>query len=228
MFYSKMLNNLFNNVNWENPRRITDNIIDLYYKQSDCNFETNAKDMLSVLSSDNIFPLFVETMNKLKCSILYKSHIHGQSHIERVSILSFALALQLQLNSHDLELCLEIAKYHDIGRRDEGEDEEHGMRGAEKFMAICDEFSNNDKNIIAMVIAAHSLRDDCYINLFKQWKGLEEAQYIRCKILLDIIKDADALDRFRLRDKSLKIDFLRLGYSTELVRVACEMVHAFD
>jgi len=199
-----------------------------YYRQLSVDSQISAEDMLKTLKADRHFLLFEESINQLQEAALYESHVHGKSHIARVAILSFVLGLQLNLNDDDLRLSLEIAKYHDVGRRDEDEDEMHGPRGARKIAVICCDFTDQEKSIIAAVIAAHSLRDDCYLDVFQRWDGLQESQYPKCKQLLDIIKDADALDRFRLRDNSLNLDFLRLENSVHLVRAACEMVHAFD
>lgn len=48
------------------------------------------------------------------------------------------------------------------------------------------------------------------------------------KMLLGIIKDADALDRFRLRDCSLRTEFLHNKESLHLVRAAYELYHLYD
>ena len=226
MFNSKMLNYLFYVVNWKKPRQSADTILTAHYKQINCNLKISAEELLKTLTNESYFSLFVDSMNKLKYHFLYDSRIHGQSHIERVAILSFALGLQLQLEYEDLRLCLEIAKYHDVGRQDEGEDELHGIRGAEKIAVICDDLSNEDKTLIAAVIAAHSFEDDCCMDVFEQRDVSTDDHYLKHKLLLGIIKDADALDRFRLRNNSLNTDYLRLTNSIALIRAACEMVHA--
>jgi len=228
MFCSGMLNSLFYCVDWTKAKQVASAIIEDNYRCLNPDRQIAAEVMLRRLTADRDFILFEESMNQLQDSYLYESNVHGKSHIERVAVLSFVLGVQLKLKYNDLRLCIEIAKYHDIGRQDEGDDEEHGYRGAQKINAICRGFSDQDRTVIAAVIAAHSLRDECCTDLFQRWKGLQENQKPRCKLLLDIIKDSDALDRFRLRDSSLDTRFLRLPNSLCLVRAACEMVHAFD
>jgi len=228
MFTSDMLNCLFYSVDWKAPSLIANGIINKHYRHIENYAQTSAKTMLKTLSADKQFSLFVDSMNKLHESALYESYVHGKSHIERVAIMSFVLGLRLKLNHDDLILCLEIAKYHDVGRQNEGEDEQHGLRGAERIATICGNFSEHDQAVIAAVVAAHSLRDECNMDIFQNWDRLRKSQYPRCKLLLDIIKDADALDRFRLRDNSLNTCFFRLPDTQQLVRAACETVHAFD
>ncbi|MDR1638198.1 MAG: HD domain-containing protein [Clostridiales bacterium] len=226
MFLSKTLNKLFYEINWDKPAKVADKIMKEFFRDYLDSSKLTAKELLKSLEKSEKFPLFVNEVNKLDCSLLYKGGLHGQDHIDRVSILAFALALNLNLSDEDIVICLECAKYHDIGRVSDGHDKEHGLRGARKYALVDTGFSKDDKNVIAVSIAAHSVYDNETMNIFEQWNGLRKEQYARSKFFLEILKDADALDRFRVNDTSLNPKFLRIPYSFELLRVGCEMFHA--
>lgn len=111
-----------------------------------------------------------------------------------------------------------LALYHDIGRDDDMEDSDHGHRGAKKIlMHISD---NKMDMIIPAVIHAHSLLDEEAYQIFRQY-NIEKSQYARYSKILSIIKDADALDRFRLRPNSLNPEYFRIDFSKILISLAC-------
>jgi uncharacterized protein len=223
VFRSEILNTLFYVIDWTEVQRTADHIMSTYYPNVENISQISADSLIEELKASKHYRLFVDSMNELQCSVLYISQIHGQSHIERVSVLTFAISLQNELSAEDLILCLEIAKYHDVGRYNDNEDALHGLNGAKRISQICSKFSDIEQRIIAAVIAAHSVQDNQYMQFFRAIDDLPENLYPRCKILLDILKDADALDRFRLNINSLKIEYLRLAYSQHLIKAACEI-----
>ena len=99
------------------------------------------------------------------------------------------------------------------------------------FLIACNEnMSANDMgilletalyhDIIPAVIHAHSLLDEEAYQIFRQY-NIEKSQYARYSKILSIIKDADALDRFRLRPNSLKPEYFRIDFSKILISLAC-------
>ena len=74
--------------------------------------------------------------------------------------------------------------------------------------------------LIPAIIHAHSLLDEEADQIFNQY-NLEKSQYNKYLKLLSIIKDADALDRFRLRPDSLNPRYFRIDYSEKLISLAC-------
>lgn len=166
------------------------------------------------------FDTFKEHTNGLNDEILYRSEIHGLKHILNVCFFSYLIACNENLYGRDLDILLEISLYHDIGRIDDREDREHGHRGANKYLVQMK--AKDIDMIIPAVIHAHSLLDEEANMVFKQY-NIAESQYNRYLKLLSIVKDADALDRFRLCSNSLKPEYLRIEFSTQLISLACAL-----
>ena len=163
-------------------------------------------------------------------TIIYKSMIHGQAHVERVTLITFYIITALGLPDDLCLFCLYAAVYHDIGRMDDSEDPEHGRRGAEKLESVLHnvQFSLTRKNkaLICAVVEAHSLPDTHTENVLCRYKSkYGDIDRMTYYTILNIIKDSDALDRFRLSDHSLNINFLRLDISRRLIYVGYCLNH---
>lgn len=164
------------------------------------------------------FEIFRNHISELNSNILYYSYIHGIKHILNVTFFSYLLGCNENLPPNDMDVLLEVALYHDIGRINDKEDSEHGLRGAIKIMK---QMPDDKINVmVPALIHAHSLLDGEANSVFEQY-FLEKAQYNRYLTLLSIIKDADALDRFRLTPNSLNPKYFRIDYSNKLISLAC-------
>lgn len=218
LFKSKYLSFIFKKKVWvaENIKMIR--IMKKYYSQNKIKRVTYT--FFRKVINDTKFEIFQNHINELNDKLLYCSQVHGYKHVLNVSLFSYLIACNEKLDISDLDIILEIALYHDIGRDNDKEDSEHGQRGAQKMIEQMSKYS--DCMIIPAVIHAHSLSDDEAKRVFLQY-NLEESQYKRYIKFLTIIKDADALDRFRLRSDSLKTKYLRIEYSKELISLACAL-----
>lgn len=197
-----------------------------YYRHLMVISQYSAENIITGIKNSSNYTLFIEEMNLLENSLLYKSQVHGEKHVMRVCILACFLACLKELPVEIIRDVLEVAKYHDIGRINDGEESNHGFRGAMLYSQHFRQYSNKT-NIYGAIITAHSLRDEEFEKEWKQWDNpIDEIEY--GKLLLGIIKDADALDRFRLRDCSLKTEFLHNKESLQLVRGAYELYHLYD
>ena len=199
---------------------------DKYYPHLTEISQCSAEYLLSEIKRTSTYNLFIKEMNLLVNSLLYKSQVHGEKHISRVCILAYYLACIKEFPLEIIRDVLEIAKYHDIGRINDGKDENHGLRGAILYSQY---FRNTSEksNVYGAIITAHSLRDEVFEKVWLEWtNSMDNINY--GKMLLGIIKDADALDRFRLRDCSLRTEFLHNKESLYLVRAAYELYHLYD
>lgn len=199
---------------------------DKYYPHlteiSQCSVEC----LINGIKNTSTYYLFIKEMNKIVKSLLYKSQVHGEKHITRVCILAYYLACLKKLPVEIIYDVLEIAKYHDIGRINDEEDSNHGLRGAMLYDQYFRHISSKS-NVYGAIITAHSLGDEAFERVWLEWTdSMDEINY--GKMLLGIIKDADALDRFRLRDCSLRTEFLHNKESLHLVRAAYELYHLYD
>lgn len=222
---SAMLEELFGKTNWLRSMEITDLILTSYYPDIRLRQQLSAADVLELLRRSSFSGLFIASMNILRTDVLYKSRIHGQRHIERTAILSGCLALLLGLSEREFLLCLEAAKYHDTGRILDGEDPEHGRRSARKIPDLCRSYTETEQTLLQAVITAHSLPDREELPVFRYYCKNDIEAYRKYRSMIKILKDADALDRFRLSCHSLDIRYLRLNESHRLLRAACELVN---
>ena len=116
-----------------------------------------AKEVKDAMVSDH-YVYFCEVLTKLDEHVLYKSLIHGKTHIERVCFLALLLSNKLDLSVEDTKLLLTAGAYHDIGRKNEFADAGHGRRAAEAVVQYV-AYEGDDLKILKASIEAHSRSD---------------------------------------------------------------------
>jgi hypothetical protein len=127
---------------------------------------------------------------------VHDSSLHGVRHTQRVHIHVRRLARGLSWDDADTELALLAALWHDIGRTNDGWDPGHGEDSARRARKkqFLDVLSPADAALVVFAIRLHSLPDEL---------GEEEARRLaeqeRALRILWLLKDADGLDRVRLR-----------------------------
>ena len=131
---------------------------------------------------------------------------HGVGHAKRVLYLAMKLAEKHGLSDNDKKVLALACCYHDIGRWNDWTDDEHGKKSAEKFLKLKlnkkHGLSNGELEIVLDLIVFHSLDDE----MWEREKG---------RLMYQILKDADALDRLRFNDLDEK--YLRLPESREMI-----------
>ena len=140
--------------------------------------------------------------------------IHGAGHAKRVLLLSAILADLNGLTTTEKDILYHGAVYHDIGRTCNGVDDTHGLKSWRKVKAlgILDKKSEEFERALEYVITNHSISD---VKVKAFTNGCES---IRVKLIFELLKDSDGLDRIRLGD--LKVKYLRNEHSRELVEVS--------
>jgi len=141
----------------------------------------------------------------------HPSRIHGQGHVSRVIIHALVLADALGMEDHAVPAWA-AAHIHDLGRRHDGRCREHGRYALDKLAAT--------PELTALLVEGGVKEGD--------WEGISVAVENHCRAeipdthphrtLTAILKDADGLDRVRLRD--LNPGFLRFPVSRALVPFA--------
>ena len=144
----------------------------------------------------------------LETDKLFVSHVHGQEHIERVMLMGAMIARAEKFTRHETELLLFACSYHDIGRKDDSRDEDHGRRSAQMIVSqgIWERFGEgSDEELKAMqaAICTHSLNDERLSEIAAEY-GVSEEMMPLCEKLCFCLKDADNLDRVRLHDLDTK------------------------
>jgi hypothetical protein len=142
--------------------------------------------------------------------------IHGVLHAKRVLLLAYIIGLYEELDDNDMEIVLNAAKYHDIGRTNDNYDEMHGILSFNKMLQLeLVDKEMEDIHILQFIMENHCIDDKKGLANLEKYPIEDKNRAIR---LYQILKDADGLDRVRLGD--LDINYLRLPISKRLVLVA--------
>lgn len=171
--------------------------------------------------------------DNIKLSKLYSSNFHGLYHSQKVMLFSYILAKKMNITGDDLKILLDAAIYHDCGRWQDKEDDFHGLTSANKIESFLKEsfYTKNKENIeiLKAIVDAHSVDDDRMENIFYNYE-IDENSKERYLILAKILKEADALDRFRFSKSSsafINIKFLRTDFSKQLMEFAKDINKEF-
>lgn len=179
---------------------------------------------------------YLKIINGIKKDHLYKSKIHGLFHSEKVCLFAFIIAKKLNLDDIDMQIIIDAALYHDIGRQNDTNDSIHGYASAYRIDRVLDNVIYEDEgnlNMIKAIMDSHSVDDEHSINSFGYYfdyegdKGLIDGPiYDRFIKLNNVLKDADGLDRNRFVDGycfGLDERFLRLNESKKLIELSREI-----
>lgn len=144
-----------------------------------------------------------EAFDALNWDALYLSHVHGFGHIERTMIHGAICAAAENLPSAETRLLLLMCSYHDTGRENDFLDAAHGARSAVKLEALTGLTGEDLKEAMAG-IEAHSVNDRLMDEILDKYAPKDRD---RARLLAEMLKDADGLDRVRIND--LNVKFLR-------------------
>ncbi len=143
------------------------------------------------------------------------SDAHGYSHEARVMLLNLMIGTHLKLSSRDLKVLATASLYHDLQRVNDIDDEKHGRDGMEFYHQTVP----NPDPLVEFLCEYHCLPDEeGYREIINNRKLSKNRS--RAKLLYDIFKDADALDRCRFGLHALDVNQLRLPISKEMPLVA--------
>ena len=177
---------------------------------------------LSAFIKSSYYDELCTAYDQLRLDRLYRSHVHGQGHIERVMLLSALIAWHEKLSPYNTRLLLLCASYHDIGRVNDAVDPGHGARSAKMLQDI--DFAMQTAfvkpgqlPIVCAAIAAHSLPGSRRLETGRGY-GVRDEDMARYELIAVCLKDADNLDRVRIHD--LDPNRLRRSCSVKLVKHA--------
>lgn len=150
--------------------------------------------------------LMERAIDELDMDILFKSeHFHGEDHIKRAIVLGAYVAKGEGYTEEETELLLLCCSYHDIGRVNDKRDDEHGPLAAEKIMRgevkALNAVSAEKRAIAAAAISVHSQSDTTAPAYEKLYDIKDHELYMK---MMRSLKDADNLDRVRLKDLDTK------------------------
>ena len=148
--------------------------------------------------------------------------IHGVSHTWRVAVHAAEIATDLEVEPWIREAVILSALWHDIGRTDDGRDYYHGAKSAGKAvgLGLHRDLPHHCVEVALFAMTHHSGGEEHGVRAAEQYPNPEAAL-----LVFRILKDADGLDRVRLRD--LDVGMLRLPTSAGRVRRAHELMRLF-
>jgi len=187
---------------------------------------------LDLMGSNGYLYHYHKFLDKLDRSLFKDPDgLHGYSHTQRVLLNALSLCNAHELDDFDTtKICLAVI-YHDIGRDNDEEDEIHGRKSWEKLVELNiipqleEEFElyEDDLEIIKFLMEYHCLDDKI------AWKNIESVNEGRhtddLRFFVKLFKDADGLDRVRLKD--LDSRYLRLDESKKRVNFAQQLLKSF-
>ena len=197
-----------------------------YYKRIK-NYSINFIDyhtFLEYINQSYLKDTYMYLMNNFNKEIIINSDIHGLGHIYRTSLYIFMISTIEKISVSDFKLLIESVLYHDIGRINDIDDEEHGFNAVKKLEFLKDKYKEEEYNLICFMIASHCLDDDVADKILDIYHIKEVDKAMK---LLFLLKDADALDRVR-EYPYCDINYLRYDSSKRLLLLACDLFHCYD
>ena len=162
--------------------------------------------------------LFLEWSGFLESEVDFSdphSELHTRDHCARVLLYSILISRDMPVGRLWRDaLCL-AAVFHDCRRLDDGPDVGHGARAAQRYLEHCEAEGTPFYMATYIAMKFHD-RDDEEGEAAMAEEGLGEDAVLMYRVL----KDADALDRFRLDPNGLDPRFLRTAEARDLVEIA--------
>lgn len=161
--------------------------------------------MNNILENLNLFEVMDEDFE-------HRSFLHGRLHTHRVMAWVCVLAQKLNLDGRG-RLAFFAARVHDLGRLTDGREPGHGLRSADlylpKYRSLFEQFGlhQNEYDIVYTAVRLHSRADE-------PPAGTSHIDVI------NLLKDADGLDRVRLGEDEPDIRFFRNEISKSLISKA--------
>lgn len=156
---------------------------------------------------------------------------HNIYHIERVLIYCFWIINLLEKEGFKIdnkEYLFKAALYHDCGRSLNPFAENHGIRGAKRMKELlANEYDEKGLKVLELLIETHAIKDDIV-----DYKGypFTHQEKMNIQMLSNILKDADALDRNRIKLFSFaqcKVEYLRTREAKDIYDKSSELYNKY-
>ncbi len=147
--------------------------------------------------------------------------IHALSHTKRVLLLVLLLAYLEHRSAKDTRLLCQAAIYHDIGRKTDGYDTEHGIASYQKMLRLDLLDPVHQDDTLKFIVENHAVSDKSALKKLDQYHLESIDETIQ---LYNIFKDADGLDRVRIND--LNPEYLRTSSAINLLLAAHQLYQA--
>lgn len=146
--------------------------------------------------------------------------IHALGHTKRVLLLSLIICFLENFDEKDQAILGLASIYHDIGRKNDGYDPDHGVASYNKLVDEQLEKINDihENEILKFLVQNHAIPDQSAYKKINRYDLIDVKRTLR---LYDAFKDADGLDRVRLKD--LNPEYLRTVSAQRLILAAHQL-----
>lgn len=149
--------------------------------------------------------------------------IHGIRHARRVLFHTLVLCKLCSIDEQDQSLLVSAALFHDIGRDNDGLCYTHGKLSVEKMLALNLVAENRGlSDRLKFIISYHCIDDDQSWSALQKQTGFDREKTWK---LFSVFKDADGLDRVRIKD--LDTRYLRNPEALGMEQLAREVLAKF-
>ena len=197
-----------------------------YYQKAkeDLNNEYTIEDIKKIINNSTLQDIYINQMREFNTKILYKSDGHGLNHNIRVAFFAYIISSNEKISNRDFSIIIDACKYHDIGRINDIEDKNHGLRSSKLVTFLYDKYTEEELNYLKTIITCHSLNDKDFekVAIKNNIKDIE-----RCKKMHEILKDSDGLDRVRLHYPFVNIKYIRTETAKKMIPFSHELYYNY-
>lgn len=200
------------------------------------NTQVDFADMIKDFYDMGYLKVLNESMVDMNNSNAYNPELsnqeHGVDHAERVLTFASYIGLKSDLSAREMSILIESSKWHDCGRVLVANDTEHAIKSAAKIKDLIGErYSIRDINMIKAAIELHEIDEgkcnyDEVFNSVCNKYSIDASDKNSLRVISDILKDADALDRLRFTFGNLDPTLLRKEISLNLIKASCQLQEA--
>ena len=200
------------------------------------NTQVDFADMIKDFYDMGYLKVLNESMVDMNNSNAYNPELsnqeHGVDHAERVLTFASYIGLKSDLSAREMSILIESSKWHDCGRVLVANDTEHAIKSAAKIKDFIGErYSIRDIDMIKAAIELHEIDEgkcnyDEVFNSVCNKYSIDASDKNSLRVISDILKDADALDRLRFTFGNLDPTLLRKEISLNLIKASCQLQEA--
>lgn len=180
------------------------------YKTINNDFQIPIQEVEEIVLKNKYRQKISERLNLIGKQFFPDHKNHGVNHAIDTALFSLIISSSIGVLENDINLLIDATLLHDIGRTDDFDDKNHGRKSSQIALNLKNKdvyYTKEKLNLLLALIEGHTL--EIYDNQIIE--KYEISDILKYKKLLQIIKDADILDRVRLSSSPL-IEFGQLNY----------------